>query len=331
MPVSDKLVIKQLDLELNGGCNYKCPMCPQSNGREREFLKKLPYEVFTKIIDDACQYGLEGVSIHGSGEPLLNRDADKFIKYIKSKSLRCVSFTNGSRLDEEMSIKLIKSGIDLIRISCVGYDRETYKKWMSRDEYEKVRKNIKRFIELNKELKGNTEVQLYNLIIDNKSVKKEIEMYKSNWIEYTGAKSEIWLMHNWAGSNVELNYNRHKIPNKKLEKRSCGRPFAPMLQVRAGGLDGHYGAVVACCVTLGKDSQAVLGHLDNQTIEEIVKGKKYEELRLAHKENRFDDIDYCKDCDMLYDIPESLVWTNCENRNYGQSIIVEEIFHSTYT
>ncbi len=331
MPVTDKLVIKQLDLELNGGCNYKCPMCPQSNGREKDFLKKLPYEVFTKIIDDACQYGLEAVSIHGSGEPLLNRDADKFIKYIKSKSLRCVSFTNGSRLDEEMSIKLIKSGIDLIRISCVGYDRETYKKWMSRDEYETVRENIKRFIELNKELNGNTEVQLYNLIIDNKSVKKEIEMYKSNWIEYTGAKSEIWLMHNWAGSEVQLNYNRHKMPNKKLEKRSCGRPFAPMLQVRAGGVDGHYGAVVACCVTLGKDSQAVLGHLDNQTIEEIVKGKKYEELRLAHKENRFDDIDYCKDCDMLYDIPESLVWTNCETRNYGQSIIVEEIFHSSYT
>ena len=153
MPQTDKLVIKQLDLELNGGCNYKCPMCPQSNGRERDFLKKLPYEVFTKIIDDACQYGLEAVSIHGSGEPLLNRDADKFIKYIKSKSLRCVSFTNGSRLDEEMSIKLIKSGIDLIRISCVGYDRETYKKWMSRDEYETVRENIKRFIELNNDKK----------------------------------------------------------------------------------------------------------------------------------------------------------------------------------
>ena len=331
MPRSEKIHIKQLDLELNGGCNYKCPMCPQSNGREREFLKKLPYEVFTKIINDACQYGLEAVSIHGSGEPLLNRDADKFIQYIKSKSLRCVSFTNGSRLDEEMSIKLIKSGIDLIRISCVGYDRETYKKWMSRDEFDTIRENIKRFVRLNKELKGNSEIQLYHLIINNKLIKKEVEMYKSNWTKYTGAKSEIWLMHNWSGSNVELNYKRHKISKKKLEKRSCGRPFSPLLQVRAGGLNGHYGAVVACCIKLGKDSQAVLGHLDNQTIEEIVKGKKYAILRQAHKEKKFDDISYCKDCDQLYDLPESLVWTNCDNRSYGQSVIVEEIFHSSYT
>ena len=103
--------------------------------------------------------------------------------------------------------------------------------------------------------------------------------------------------------------------------------------------------IVFSCVSKPLDKQNVNVQKDNYFLnkgfaliykddlfeEEIVKGKKYEELRLAHKENRFDDIDYCKDCDMLYDIPESLVWTNCENRNYGQSIIVEEIFHSSYT
>ena len=29
--------IKQLDMELAGGCNYACQMCPQSFGREKEF------------------------------------------------------------------------------------------------------------------------------------------------------------------------------------------------------------------------------------------------------------------------------------------------------
>ena len=33
-----------------------------------------------------------------------------------------------------------------------------------------------------------------------------------------------------------------------LQKRSCGRPFAPYLNVRAGGLDGKHGAVVPCYV-----------------------------------------------------------------------------------
>ena len=40
MPVPDPIRIKQLDLELNGGCNFKCEMCPQAEGREKDFLKK---------------------------------------------------------------------------------------------------------------------------------------------------------------------------------------------------------------------------------------------------------------------------------------------------
>ena len=35
-------------------------------------------------------------------------------------------------------------------------------------------------------------------------------------------------------------------------------------------LDGHTVAFVACCMVLGKDSEAVLGHLDKQTIAEVV-------------------------------------------------------------
>jgi hypothetical protein len=36
--------IRQLDMELAGGCNYSCDMCPQSSGREKEFNKLLKWE-----------------------------------------------------------------------------------------------------------------------------------------------------------------------------------------------------------------------------------------------------------------------------------------------
>ena len=85
MPSEKKILIKQLDLELNGCCNYKCPMCPQFAGRAKDFLKKLPYDLFTKIVDDANQYGLKAVQLHGSGEPTLNADFDKYVRYIKKK------------------------------------------------------------------------------------------------------------------------------------------------------------------------------------------------------------------------------------------------------
>jgi organic radical activating enzyme len=331
MPVPKKLTIKQLDLELNGGCNYKCPMCPQADGREKDFLKKLPFDVFTKIIDDALQYGLNTVSLHGSGEPTLNRDMAKYVAYVKSKNVKCISFTNGYCLNEVLSRELIEAGIDVLRISCIGYDQTSYAHWMSMDVFDEVRDNIKRFVDLNQAMDGNSDVHIHHLITNVENQAQEIELYRKNWSDYTGAKSEIWLMHNWAGSAVELEYHRESMVASPQKQRSCGRPFSSLLQVRAGGLNGHSAAVVACCMVLGKDSEGVLGHLDDQSIAEVVSGELYSELRAAHSENRFKDISYCGACDQLYDLPQSLVWTNIEGREYGQSKIVEEMDHRDYS
>ena len=328
MPEPGSLAIKQLDLELNGGCNYKCEMCPQAIGREKDFLKKLPYDVFTGIVDDAMQYGLEGVSLHGSGEPSLNKDMPEFVRYVKSKGVGCTSFTNGAKLTEKLSRDLIEAGIDVLRISAIGYDRESYHRWMSKDLFEEVRDNARRFVELNREMGGQSELHLYHLVTDVDNQVAETAAYRANWVEYTGGFAEIWLMHNWSGG-YDGPYERDKITSAPT-KRSCGRPFSPLLQVRAGGQDGHSAAVVACCMVLGKDGSAVLGHLDDQSIAEVVSGPAYTELRTAHEEGRFDDISYCKDCDQLFDLPESLVWTNIPGRKYGQSKIAGSVDHRSF-
>ena len=95
MPVPDKILIKQLDVELNGGCNYACPMCPQASGREKGFLKKLPFKLFKKIVDDAMQYGLDTVSLHGSGEPTLNQDMHVMLR--RSSTCRWVQPSSAQR------------------------------------------------------------------------------------------------------------------------------------------------------------------------------------------------------------------------------------------
>ena len=152
--------------------------------------------------------------------------------------------------------------------------------------------------------------------------------YQNNWVNFTGALAEIWLMHNWSGG-YDTPYARSKLLTE-VKPRSCGRPFADLLQVRAGGIGQHTGAVVACCMVLGKDSTAVLGHLDDQSIEDIVSGEEYEKLRRAHSNGRFEDVSYCKDCDQLLDVPDALVWSNIPDRSYGQSKISMNLDHRTF-
>jgi MoaA/NifB/PqqE/SkfB family radical SAM enzyme len=40
--------ITQINFEMAGGCNLKCPMCPQSTGREEDFLKKFSFGLVSK-------------------------------------------------------------------------------------------------------------------------------------------------------------------------------------------------------------------------------------------------------------------------------------------
>jgi radical SAM protein with 4Fe4S-binding SPASM domain len=188
---------------------------------------------------------------------------------------------------------------------------------MKMDAFDRVRKNVKSLVEL---CKGtNTEIHSNHLITNNDNREYEVEQYRKNWVDYTGTKAEVWMMHNWSGE-YDSPYKR-----RKEDRRGCGRPFSKILQVRAGGLNKHQGAVVPCCMVLGNDAAATLGHLDDQTIEEVMNGEKYEELRKAHREERFDDISYCKDCDQLWHVPESLVWTNIEQRKYKQSKMIADL------
>ena len=306
--------VKLLDLELAGGCNYSCQMCPQSadvGGREKDFKKPLKFEVFTKIVDDAMNHGVEVVTLHGGGEPTLHKKFIDCIKYVKDKGLICKTFTNGKRIHRELADQIAESEIDLVRFSVIGYNSQSYKTWMREDAFEEVRDNAKYLVDVCKET--NTEIHSNHLITNSEYVDFEVEQYIKNWVEYTGTQSEIWMMHNWSGT-YDGPYGR-----RKDERRTCGRPFHPTLQVRAGGIGKHSGAVVACCMVLGRDAEATLGHLDTNTIDEVVNGKLYTELRKAHEEERFDDISYCKDCDQLYHVPESLVWTNIKGREYNQS------------
>lgn len=324
--------IRQLDMELFGGCNYDCDMCPQKDkGRERSFRSLLPKHLFFKIVDDAISHGVESISLHGSGEPTLCPYLPEAIAYIKDNypDVKVYMFTNGYQLTPDKSRKIIEAGLDVLRISAIGYDHDTYNKWMSKPAFDRVRNHAMEFTKIVKELNADTELHTYHLITDITNQEEEIKLYQENWVDYTGSQGEIWLMHNWADTYDATPYSREEISlgiNKRSQERSCGRMFQPMLQVRAGGIEkGRFGAVVACCMVLGRDSEAVLGHLDTNTIEEVYTGEAFNELRRKHTEGKWGEISYCKDCDQLYDVPESLVWSNMPGRTYKQSKMIDNL------
>ena len=64
------------------------------------------------------------------------KDLSEYIKIVKKK-LRCI-YTNGARLIGDYMKSIVDAGIDLIRFSIIGYNKEIYKKWMDSDNFELV-------------------------------------------------------------------------------------------------------------------------------------------------------------------------------------------------
>ncbi len=309
--------IKQINLEMAGGCNLKCPMCPQSSGREKEFLKRLPLEEFRKIIDQAIPLGLEHVTLSGSGEPLLHTGLEDAIAYLAERGLTSMIYTNGVRLTPERFERLCRAGLTICKVSCQGWDRESYAKWMSVDAFDQVREHLKACLALLKEKGYRTSLWTLHLIHNYDQMEREKQMYLDAWIQFLGIEGEIFLEHNWSGQ-YRGGISREKIFQHR-SRRSCGRPFAPEVEIRAGGLGGKCGAVVPCPFVLGQDSKAVMGHTQDTPLVDIVNGEPMQALRAAHLRGDFDSVDYCRNCDQLYEIQESLVWTNIPGRAYGTS------------
>ena len=289
-----ELSIKRAVIEVNGGCNYSCSMCPQSSpGRSKNFLKKLSLENFYIILEQLGK--VETIQLEGSGEATLMSDLPDYISLARKYADNVNIFTNGFRLRGDYMKRCVDSGLTLARFSIIGYDKYTYKQMMNIDAFELVKQNA---IEMRDY--GGT-VASYHLILDQTKEEWEIEQYRLNFIDPVQSQAMIWRQHNWSG----VYDNPYK---RKGLRKTCGRPFADEITIRAGGLGGKWGAVHPCCQVLGRDDEAVLGHVQEQPIIDIFNGDLYNKLREAHISNEFDTISYCKDCDFLIDDNEVLVY-----------------------
>jgi pyrroloquinoline quinone biosynthesis protein E len=94
---------------------------------------------------------LEFIKIQGVGEPLLNNDIFQMMEYSKKKGSHVTTYTNGSLLHlNNNSIKLINTGIDLIRISVDGGNKKTFESNRCNSNFHQIVKNITLISKLSK-------------------------------------------------------------------------------------------------------------------------------------------------------------------------------------
>jgi len=118
------MYIDRAVIEINGGCNYTCKMCPQTTidgktgARGKDWLKKMPLDMFEDAIK---QTRPRVVNLEGSGEPTLNRDIylnlPKYIEIVKKYDAKAYIFSNGLRMQGKFMRDCVDAGLDFFRFS----------------------------------------------------------------------------------------------------------------------------------------------------------------------------------------------------------------------
>jgi radical SAM protein with 4Fe4S-binding SPASM domain len=122
-------------IEITNHCNLRCETCPRTF-LDRESLKFLSYEEFVFIADQFPE--MQRVSLHGIGEPLLNKQLPQMVRYLKARDIEVLINSNGTLLTQAWQRKIIESGLDEYHCSVDGATNETYARIRGKDLLPKV-------------------------------------------------------------------------------------------------------------------------------------------------------------------------------------------------
>lgn len=134
-------------------CQLRCPLCPTGLGRTTREKSFMDLESFKKIIDEAGEYLCE-VDLYNWGEPFLNKDLSKMIRYAKNAGIKVSLNANLNLLKEEWMHEIVEAQLDQLTVSIDGASQETYSKYRIGGNFDIVLNNLKKLIEVRKQHKS---------------------------------------------------------------------------------------------------------------------------------------------------------------------------------
>ncbi|NQU77938.1 radical SAM protein, partial [Candidatus Falkowbacteria bacterium] len=147
-------------------CNLSCSLCPvgqNASGREKGFMK---FETLKKIIDECGAY-LYHIDLFNWGEPLLNPEIFKMIRYAKDHKIDVAISSNLNHFNDKICENIITSGLDTLIISLDGGSQESSEKYQKHNNFSNVIENIKKIVQKKQELKKNTPFIQWRFLVNS--------------------------------------------------------------------------------------------------------------------------------------------------------------------
>ncbi len=291
-----------LMIEPTNACNLHCPTCPTGAGKMNRPKRMMNFEEFKGIIDQAKGRVIK-IILFNYGEPFLNNEILKMIKYATSVGMWVVTSTNGQFFtSKEFCFEVISSGLQHLIIAIDGADQETIAKFKRGVQFSKIINGFSFIIEAKKQLRSKTPIiQLQFIMMKHnehqrnyiKQLTKQLgfDIYceKSVWIDCNDPEFQ----------EMAKEYLPNDLTNSRYYLRSDGR-FALKGEVinncslvDLNTVINSDGTVVPCCYDLYSDY--IMGNIFEESLKAIWNNEKYNAFRKQIKKDR-KSIPICNTC-----------------------------------
>ncbi|MFA6461398.1 MAG: radical SAM protein [Candidatus Woesearchaeota archaeon] len=312
--LSDRVRTKPraIQVEISSICNLRCSMC-YIHELERNGVGVLTFEQFKDLIDRNFNYW-HSIKLWGIGEPLLNKDLFKMIKYETSKGRYTNISTNGQLLTPEICEQIIDSGLNRLFVSIDTVDPVQYEKIRVGGKFEILERNLTYLVKLIKEKKKGPSINITTVamkenisgipqIIEfasklgiNRLLIQEIQVGKEGQtVDASETIKENEELSKRIKELVKLGKSKGiwvRAPEIKVKtkRESCVSPWMQAYVTKEG-------YITPCCRCISP-KHYVCGNLFEQNLDEIWNNPKYITFRkLLRKGEPLPDI--CKNCTML--------------------------------
>lgn len=115
-----------LQIEPTNRCQLRCPVCATGAGLLARKPSTLSFESFAKVIDQTAHHACI-VFFWSWGEPFLNPEACRMIRYATGRGLVVHTTTNGHLFtDPARALEVVNSGLSSLVFAVDGFDQATY-------------------------------------------------------------------------------------------------------------------------------------------------------------------------------------------------------------
>lgn len=318
---------RSIYIEPTSRCNEFCQQCPRTL-LSREEDRDLTFDDFRYIVDQFPV--LERVVLHGLGEPLLNKDVPRMVRYLKDRGTYVLFNSNGIALSEKMGQALIDAGLDEYRLSMDGASREMYAHVRGVDAFDKIWRNVRSFVDLQQAQNASKPAislwftamrenlpELPDVIhLAAEAGIREVHMQRLVYFEQGLAQSKQSLFRRSSKEELDIVRRCEQLcqelgitfsaagsatPIESLVRdfgerpwSGCGRPYTLTYITSSGN-------ILSCCFApFGHRSakeyreERVLGNIFKESIEDIWNGPRYQEFRRAFESNH--PARHCSQC-----------------------------------